>query len=232
MVESWSHSREGDFAKCKKMFWLKHDQKIPEPERELRPGQTEHANDRGTRIHDAAEAFVRGQGPFPTEMGEFKAELHHLQHLFSLGKVTLESEWGMDREWNPAPWRGAWLRLKLDALVHASKIEAVVIDYKSGKRFGNEIKHAEQTQLYALATFLCFPHLERVHTELWYPDVKDLYGITYSRDQALRFKASWNRRGNAVTDCTNFKANPNIFSCRYCGYGPWGTGHCKEGVQK
>ena len=33
---------------------------VPEPERALRPGQTEHANDRGSRIHDNCELYVRG----------------------------------------------------------------------------------------------------------------------------------------------------------------------------
>ena len=46
-VNSWSHSKLMDFEKCKKYFWLKHDQRIPEPERPLPPGKTEHANDRG-----------------------------------------------------------------------------------------------------------------------------------------------------------------------------------------
>ena len=60
MISSWSHSKLGDFEKCKFLCWLKHDQRIPEPERPLRPGQTEHANDRGTRIHTAAENYVNG----------------------------------------------------------------------------------------------------------------------------------------------------------------------------
>ena len=54
MATSWSFSKLGDFEKCRKYFWLKHEQKAPEPERPLKPGQTEHANDRGSRVHDEA----------------------------------------------------------------------------------------------------------------------------------------------------------------------------------
>ena len=231
-ITSWSHSKLGDFEKCKLLAWLKHDQKIPEPPRPLPPGRVEHANDRGSRIHDAAEHFVNGTGPFIPEMREFEQEFNHLKHLYAAGKVSLEGEWAMDEDWNIAPWKTGWHRSKLDALVHASDEEAVVIDYKSGKKFGNEIKHAEQTQLYSLNAFLRFPKLEIVYAELWYLDVKDLTLATYTRAQALRFKQSWNRRGHALTDATEFPPNPNKFSCRWCPYGPDGTGHCTVGVRK
>lgn len=231
-INSWSHSRIGDFEKCKFLCWLKHDQKIPEPERQLRPGQTEHANDRGSRIHDSAEKYVRGEMELIPELRSFEAEFVRLRELFKRGSVSLEGEWGMDRNWEPTSWKTAWHRSKLDALVHISPEEAVVIDYKSGRRFGNEIKHGEQTQLYALNTVLRFPLLEKVTTELWYTDVNELYRQVFTRDQALRFRANWDKRGNAVTSCTKWDPNPNVFSCKWCPYGPWGTGHCTVGVQK
>ena len=231
-ITSWSHSKLGDFEKCKLLAWLKHDQRVPEPPRPLPPGKSEHANDRGSRIHDAAEHFVDGTGPFIPELREFEQEFDHLKHLYAAGKVSLEGEWAHDKDWNIAPWKTGWLRLKLDALIHASDDEAVVVDYKSGKKFGNEIKHAEQTQLYALSTFLRFPKLETVHAELWYLDAKDLTRTTYTRDQALRFKRSWDRRGNALVSAVDFPPNPNKFSCRWCPYGPDGTGHCTVGVTK
>lgn len=233
-IISWSFSKAGDFQKCRFMTKLKHIDKIPEPERPLPPGKTEHANDRGSRIHDCAEQFVRGKMAFTPELREFRAEFEHLKLLFTKGKVTLEQEWAHDQQWNPAPWKTGWLRLKLDAMVHASPIEAVVIDYKTGRRFGNEVKHAMQTQLYALSAFLRFPELEVVHAELWYPDVKDLARITYTRDQGLRFKRTWDKQGHDITSCTTWPANPSIFTCQWCPYAPW-TGPdapCKVGVRR
>lgn len=229
---SWSFSKLQDFEKCKLYAKLKHLDRVPEPERELRPGQTEHANDRGSRIHDAAEHFVDGTGPMIQELRKFEVEFGQMRHLYQQGRVSLEGEWGMSRDWEPAPWKTAWERLKLDALVHISEVEAIAIDYKSGKKFGNEVKHAEQLQLYQLNTFLRYPKLEVVHTELWYLDVDDLTSATYTRTQGLRFKPNFDRRGSALTSCTAWPANPNIHSCRWCMYGPWGSNDCTVGVKK
>lgn len=545
IIPTWSFSRIQDFEQCKHRAKLKYLDKIPEPERPLPPGKTEHANDRGTRIHDAAERFVRGGIELIPELQKFKTEFEKLKALFAAGKVSLEGEWAMDRGWAPVAWKSsdAWLRLKLDAMVMLSKTEAVVIDYKglpldtplptptgwttmgaiqegqqlldregkpctvigkstvktlpcyrivfddtsevicdeehrwtlvdgtvlpitelhagdliptteplqlpeqelvldpyvlgiwladgkhtsgeiskpdefiwgeikrrgfevshdyyegtskcrtstvkglrgklgylgllgdkqipanylrgsfqqrldllrglmdgdgsanhtrkqavinttnkdfaeqikelllslgqrpllspytahgfgkqvqayavsfrprginpfllprkankvlpswgvgeawrrrilriellparqtqcvmvdssdhtflcslnfvpthnTGRRFGNEVKHAEQTQLYQLVTFLRYPELETIHTELWYPDVDELATMTYTRNQGLRFKRSFEQRGDAMTTCIDFPANPNIFSCRWCPYK--GTDHCDKGVQ-
>ena len=233
MANSWSFSKLGDFEKCKKYFWLKHEQKIPEPERPLPPGKTEHANDRGSRIHDSAEHFVDGSGAFIQELREFQPEFEHLKYAHALGKVSLEGEWGMDEDWEITAWKGAWLRLKLDALVFGDDpAVAAVVDYKSGRKFGNEVKHAQQLQLYALVAFLRYPELETIHAELWYVDVKDITSQTFTRDQSLRFKRSFDNRGRAITSCTTWPANPNKWSCQWCPYGPEHTGHCAEGVRK
>lgn len=237
MIPSWSYSKLGDFEKCKFLCWLKHDQKIPEPERPLPAGKTEHANERGSRVHDAAEHYVDGTGPFINELRKFNDPLSDfpdhfdkLKRLFALGKVELEGEWGMDKEWETTEWKGAWLRLKLDALVHNGKYKAVVIDYKTGKKYGNEIKHAQQLQLYALVTFLRYPYLEEVTSELWYLDVGEITTQTFTRDQALRFKRSFDKRGSDLTSCDVWPANPNKYSCKWCAYGPAGTGDCSVGV--
>jgi hypothetical protein len=238
MIKSWSHSRAVDFERCKHMAFLKYVKRIPEPERELRPGQTEHANDRGSRVHDGNETYVRGKGDMPVESKAFRPEMEALQRLFSLGKVSLEGEWGFDREWETCDYKHAWLRMKLDALVFLSPHEAVAIDYKTGKKFGNEIKHGEQLMLYQLACFLRYPELEMVHTELWYLDHDELTAKSFTRAQGLRFKNNWDQRGNNITTCTVFPPNPNRWSCQYCPYGTEeagfvnGTGHCQAGRKR
>jgi hypothetical protein len=234
MAQSWSFSRLADYEKCKKYFWLKHEQKIPEPERPLRPGQTEHANDRGSRIHDNCEGYVRGDHDALCAEADkhFGAKIDLLRALHSDGLVELEGSWGHGEDWEIAEWSAAWLRLKLDVLVHASPTQAIVIDYKSGKKFGNEVKHAQQLQLYALVTFLRYPHLEQLDAELWYLDVNETTRQTFTRAQALMFKRTWDRRGTAVTMCTDWPANPNKYSCQWCLYGPEHSGHCPQGVRK
>ena len=231
-IRSWSYSRLLDFEACPLMAKLKIIDKIPEPERPLPPGKTEHANDRGTRIHDAAERFVRGGVELIPELKSFSAEFHDLRNKYEHGMVSLEGEWAVNKDWEPVAWgdKDAWARIKLDAFVRLSKTHAVVIDYKTGKKFGNEIKHAEQTQLYQLAAFLRYPELETIDVELWYTDQDDLTHMKYTRSQGMRFFQNFNQRGIAMTSAEEFPPSPNVFACKWCPYGPRGTGDCDKGV--
>lgn len=234
MASSWSFSKLGDFSKCKKYFWLKHEQKIPEPERPLPAGKTEHANDRGSRIHDNLEGYVRGDHDALCAEAEkhFGPQVDLLRVLYAGKTVELEGEWAMDKNWEIAPWATGWLRLKLDVLVHISKDSAIVIDYKTGRKFGNEVKHAQQLQLYALVTALRYPRLETITAELWYIDIGETTSQTFTRAQALRFKKGFDASGAAIVNCDTWPANPNKVSCQWCLYGPHHSGHCAEGVRK
>lgn len=230
-IVSWSHSKLSDFEKCKHMAWLKHDQRIPEPPRPLPPGKTEHANDRGTRVHESCELYIKGESDelcFEAEK-HFGWDIEFLRTLYAEGKVSLEGEWGHDKDWEVAEWKKAWLRLKLDVCVHIDETHAVVIDFKTGRKFGNEVKHAEQLHLYQLSTFLRFPKLEKVTAELWYIDQNERTSQTFTRSQGLRFRQGFDKRGVAITTCTVFPPNPNRFSCQWCPYK--GTAHCTVGYQ-
>lgn len=232
-IKTWSFSRISDFEKCKFLAKLKYLDKIPEPERPLRPGQTEHANDRGTRIHEAAELYVKDPNiQLVSELSKFEEDFKDLRQLYKDGKVILEQEWAINTDWVPVAWGSetAWCRAKLDAFVHVSSTHGRAIDYKTGKRFGNEIKHAEQTQLYQLLSFMRFPELESIRVELWYLDLGEKSEMTYTREQGLRFFENFNRRGLAMTTCEDFNPNPNVYSCKWCLYGPRGSGHCAVGV--
>ena len=232
-IPSWSYSRLQDFEKCKQLAKFKYLDKIPEPERELPPGKTEFANDRGTRIHENCEQYVNGTTDvlMPEADKHFGLRLDLLRTMFKDGLVSLEGEWATDKDWNPVEWKKGWLRLKLDAMVMHDKHTATVIDFKSGKRFGNEVKHAEQLQLYQLVTFLRYPHLETVYAELWYLDQDEVTSQKYTRNQGLRFKANFERRGSALTSCTEFPANGNMHSCRWCMYGVSNGGPCQSEVK-
>jgi RecB family exonuclease len=227
MLKSWSHSRLVEFERCKFRTYLKHVQKAPEPERPLPPGKTEHANDRGSRVHDSIERYVKGeieavQGIYNRD---FQPEFDKLRELYAAGLVTTEEEWGFNLQWQPADWQEAWHRAKLDAFVRTAPGMATVIDYKTGAYAGNEVKHGEQLQLYALDAFLRFPDLEEVTAELWYVDNNHVVTRTWQRDQALKFRAMFERRGTALTTCTEWPPNPNVFTCKYCMYGE--SGDCK-----
>jgi hypothetical protein len=233
VIKTFSFSRLGDFEKCQLLAKLKYIDKIPEPERKLRAGQSEHANDRGSRIHDAAEQYVRNPdaGLIP-ELKQFTTEFEQLKELFQAGKVILEQEWAIDKDWQPTAWNSetTWCRAKLDAFIRVSETEGVAIDYKTGKRYGNEVKHGEQLQFYQLLSFLRYPELQKIDVQLWYLDLGETHSMQFTREQGMRFFKNFNDRGLAMTTATEFPPNPNKFSCRWCLYGPKGSGHCTVGV--
>lgn len=231
-IPAWSYSRLTTFESCKLRAKLAYIDRIPEPPRPLPPGKTEHANDRGTRVHEGAELYIKADVEMLPELKYFQPELIRMKELYREGKVSLETEWAFDKDWNPVAWNSAttWARIKPDAIVMLDKTRAVVIDYKTGKRYGNEFKHSEQCQLYMIALLLRYPSIEEVTVELWYIDQDEMHQMKYTRAQGMRFFNNFNNRGLAMTDAHEFPSNPNIFSCRWCPFGPKGTGHCKDGV--
>jgi len=232
-IKAWSFSRLTDFEKCRYMAKLKYVDRVPEPARPLPAGKTEHANDRGTRIHEGAELFVRGGVDLISELGRHSDKFLDLRDSFKSGEASLEGEWAVDRQWSPVAWKSedAWCRMKLDAFVQVSKTHGRVIDYKSGKVYGNEVKHTEQGQLYQLATFLKFPDLETIDVEFWYIDHGPDHDMinSYTREQGTLYFDKYHKRGAAMTDCTDFKPNPNVYSCRWC---PYNGDACEFGISK
>ena len=231
MIKSWSPTRLIDFEQCAYRAKLKLIDKIPEPERPLPESKTEHANDRGSRIHDMCEKFVRGENEaIPHEAFRFEAELKSLRTKFEKGEAELEGEWGFDRNWQPCDYKTAWLRMKCDAVVHLTKKHILIVDYKTGRKFGNEIKHGEQVQLYALAAAIKFPNVEEIDVELWYFDQKDGENYTHESKSVSKWmyhQKLFNNRGCKMTNATEFPPNPNAISCKWC---PYRDGICEHAV--
>lgn len=173
--------------------------------------------------------FVKGGVELVKELHGFRDDFEELRRLHEEGAVTLEGEWAVNRDWTPVAWGSAdaWCRMKLDAFVLTSPTSARVIDYKTGKRYGNEVKHTEQGQVYQLATFLRFPELEDITVEFWYIDLGEKDIKQYSRFQGVSYFDKYNNRFSAMSDCEEFKPNPNAFSCKWC---PYKGNACEYGV--
>jgi len=234
-IKTWSHSRLQVFEPCKFRAQLAYIDKIPEPPRPLPPGKTEHANDRGTRMHEAAERYVKGGVELLEELQHFAREFEKARELHKDGRCSLEGEWAFTREWAPTAWMSsdAWCRIKCDMVVDLGEDHMLVVDYKSGKRWGNELKHAEQMQLYTVGALCRHQNVRKVTTELWYLDLDEKATTTYTREQGLRYVKNFERRGDLLTACEEFPANPSKTTCRWCPYKPkdlGGSGHCTVGV--
>lgn len=241
-VKAWSFSTLSKYEECPFHIKLAKIDKIPEPPRPEPPdSKKEHANARGDRVHSEAEAFVKNEGPMTRELKKFEKEFTNLQTRYIKGQVSLEHMWCYDRAWNPVAvddYDNTWLRVKLDAMVFLNDETGVVIDYKTGKKWGNEVKHAQQAQLYQLAAFLKYPQLKALYTEFWYLDQDQITSMRYRREQGLRFYTTFNMRATIMTSDTLFKPKPNGHSCKFCPYGPeefsnkWinKSGDCPHGV--
>lgn len=240
MIKAWSMSRADVFEGCPKHAYLKYVDKIPEPDRGPPPkGMVEWHNDRGSRVHDQAEEYIQGsRDDLVAECKHFVPEFEKLRELNEAGMVITEQGWGFEKDWTPCVWddyENIWLRVIIDALVFRNDHEAVVIDYKTGKRMYNEVKHGKQVQLYQLATFIKYPELEKITTELWYLDQNELFRQTFTRKQGMKFFENFNSKGLAITEAREFPARPGR-ACFFCPYktgligkqGPMGTAHCSD----
>lgn len=108
--------------------------------------------------------------------------------------------------------------------------EHFIPTHNTGKRFGNEVKHAIQLQLYALCALIRYVEVEQVTCELWYLDQNELAAFTMKRSQLKKYLAYFDKKGREFTEETEFKPNPNVISCKYCPYHPSRQGDCKFGV--
>jgi hypothetical protein len=223
-IKSWSYSKLLDFEACPLRFKLKHVDRVPE--------EKSPAADRGTAIHQLAEDYTNGKlKTLAPELRHFKDEFEILRREYKAKAVSLEGEWGFANNWEQHDYRTAWLRMKADAVMHKQlSHEAIVIDFKTGKKFGNEIKHGEQVQLYALATAIREPWIKNITVELWYLDLDDMTQNTYTRTQAMSFIPGFEKRANKIFTCKSFEPRANIFTCKCCAYGPSKGGQCTFGI--
>lgn len=231
------------YEQCAYQSKLARIDKIPEADRGTPPaGMKEWPHVRGERVHDAAEMFCRGErSDLIHELRFFEPELRRIRELYECGIVEMEEMWCFNRDWeivDDDDYENIWLRSKLDVALFPQPAHAVVVDYKTGKKVGNEVKHASQGQLYAVSCFMRYPEIQRVDVEFWYLDHDLLYQQMYTRTAGLMFWKKWDMRGKKMTGDMFFDANPNKWNCKFCPYGPEETsnkwvqknGACTHGV--
>jgi RecB family exonuclease len=228
-VPVWSFSRLSNYEKCPHMVELAAIQKAPRPERD-----EHHPAERGTRIHTICEDYVSGKSAETCkEMGHFMEDFDVLRSEYDEGKVEVEGDWGFDIDWAQTGWwdQDVWARIKLDALRFYDDKTALVIDYKTGKKFGNEVKHTQQAQLYMVGSFMRYPELDMIETQFWYLDQNATLKKTYTRDKLSVYLKRFTERAMKLTAATKFPAKPSKMNCRFCDYGiENGTGACPFAV--
>lgn len=248
-ITAVSFSRLEVYEKCPKEAHLKFCKKIPEPDRgephsrcptSEESGEREWHNDRGTRLHKSMDAYVRGHSDvYAPELKPIDVEMTNARVAYEQGLVHTEQMWCYKEEWERTAWDdwdGIRIRVKTDIFwvtegTLAAPIEAVVIDLKSGKKFGNEVKHASQLQLYALGAFKRYPTLEKVYVEIWYVDQNDIKTVEYTRRQAIGNQEDWDERFEVAMSDVIFESRPSESNCKWCAYKAvedGGTGDCAD----
>ena len=213
-IPAWSYSTLKTFESCAYRSYIAKVKKVQE---DFGPAAA-----RGTEIHKQAEDYVGGLlAELPDTLKKFTSEFKKLREMFAKAQVGLEGDWGFTREWGTTGWlaKDVWGRIKLDAFVHESETSARVIDYKTGKAYGNEIAHSQQALVYAIGSFFRYPELQIAKTEIWYLDHGTMLEQVYTRDEAMVFMPKLHDRAIAMTTATKFPPNPSNYNCKWCSYG-------------
>jgi len=240
-IKSTSWSRLEVFEKCPYRAYLqfveKRDDHVNVAEQEKR----NDARKRGIKVHEDAEKFVRGEiDELPKELKKSARIFEKTRQLMKTNpeRVLLEENWGFTADWQTCTWDdwdNCWLRMQADRYVwiDPEQTAAELTDYKTGKKEGNEVKHNQQGQLMVIGSFMRFPSLQVCRVQFEYVDHgKRSLPKTYSREQAMAFLPSFDRRLKAMTNATTFPPKPNRINCAWCPFGPSrGDKSCEYGVE-
>lgn len=210
-VPQWSMSRLFDFEACPHAVYLTKVCKAPNP--------SGPAAERGTQIHNHIEGYIQGEhADVIKEMQGFIKLIDLLREEYAEARVEVEGDWAFDRQWNATGWSApdCWARMKLDAIHFESPSSAMVIDWKTGKKFGNELKHNQQGMGYAIAAFCRYPELEYVGVKFAYLDKHDELKGGYTRAQADLLRPGLTHRADLMTTATSFEPQPSFHACRWC----------------
>ena len=230
-IQAWSYSARKLFERCPHAAKLRYLDKLP-----TKPAEDDGPLNRGLKMHKAAEAFVKGEtDTLHGSLKPMKAQYEALRAEYAEGNVKVEEEWAFDIMMEPVDWfdPNVWLRVKTDAMVFYPDDSARIIDLKSGKKYGNEVPHMLQGQLYAATAFVRYPNLTDVSVEFWYPDQQGIKTSKhYTKEKAETLLGRWIMKGVEMTSTTDFPAKPNAMNCKWCDYGSVnGTGDCGFAVE-
>jgi CRISPR/Cas system-associated exonuclease Cas4 (RecB family) len=235
-ITAWSFSRYSVYKQCPLKAKLKFIDKIKEP--------SNAAMERGAKIHDLAEGYIKGTVVrIPKELNEFKELFQHLrkQYKKAINGMVVEDTWAFTKNWDETVWNDwvhCWVRIKLDCAEHEDETTLLINDWKTGKyRTDNSEDYIEQLELYALAALLLYEHVEVVKPRLVYLDHGIIYPIpgsdeelVFTRDDITKLKKLWEKRVKPMLRDKTFAPRPNNF-CHWCHFRKsnvaHGGGQCK-----
>lgn len=228
LIEAWSYSRYADYKQCPLKFRLKYIDKLKEP------GSA--AMDRGTDIHGIAESYVSiATARKPPAMPEELTHVADFAEYLRANDAIVEVEWGFKNDWSwigRPGWFGkdVWFRAKADAHVLYDDNTALLVDWKTGKKYET---NEDQVELFALAAYKRYPNLTEVDTRLWYIDIPDPKNTgenevqrVYKASEMSAIEKDWSRKVVPMFKDRKFAPTPNQ-RCRWCHFRKENGGPCK-----
>lgn len=213
-VSQWSMSRLFDYESCPHAVYLTKVCKAPNP--------SGPAAERGTQVHNHIEGYIQGEhADVIKEMHGFIKLIDLLREGFNNATTEVEGDWAYDRNWVTTGWTdpNCWARMKLDAINFESPTSAMIVDWKTGRKFGNELKHNQQGMGYAIGAFARYPELEYIKVKFAYLDKNDELVGSYTRQQAELLRPGLTHRADLMTTATEFEPKPSFHACRWCPHG-------------
>lgn len=234
MITFASPTRLLDFEACPRRARLKYHDRVPEPRDPNSP------LDRGTRMHEELAAYLTGQRDTLSFAIQPKhqdlVETLRAQYAAHPERFIIEQRWQLDDAWAfTQDWDQTRIACTLDLLQFDDDDRTVahLIDWKSGGRHHNVVKHLDQMQFYALAALLAIPSLELIHASFIYLDLGETMQRAFHREQGEGYLTLLTPRIARLVSETQFLPRPSKYTCRWCPFktgeiarGVIGTGHC------
>jgi CRISPR/Cas system-associated exonuclease Cas4 (RecB family) len=225
-IPSWSFSNLMDYEACPHRAWHKSINKSPRPPYE---------ENRGTNLHTRIENFFSGtHDAFPDISPYARDEIYSYRELSRLPHYTynIELQYSIGIDWEHCDPKNAWGKAIVDLEYECENNpdHLSIVDWKSGKIEGNEVKHIMQGQLYSLVACTTRPNLNAITVEFLYLDEGRTRRNLYKRDQILKWQPKWHERAKTMTGALTFPPKANKANCRFCMFGPQGSDVCEYGI--
>lgn len=197
------------------------------------PNKVGKAAERGTRIHLAAERYLKGEIALLDLPVEYRAFHKQLAEAKGLG-ATPEKAFLVDDRWGPLTpdaednHPDAWIKAFID-MIYLKDGECHIVDFKTGKFYGN---HSAQIEFYMLLAACYFPDIKVFHGCAWYLDEGSVgHAVTHKRSWLDMMRPTWTTQIMRIEKSERqkvFLPTPGPNSCTICSYGKSKGGPCTE----
>jgi len=196
-MKSWSFSSLTEYEKCP------HSISFPYDSNEIYVPNEPAA--RGIKIHADCADYINGK----------KVTLLKGFDWPSIKGSISEQKFGLDINWQPVPYSEACFKFIPDALI-LEDTSITIIDFKTGKRDYNELKHASQMQFYATAMLSTYPDTTSIASELWYLDIPFIKRTEYTVNKLGAIRIRQHNRALKMMNDEKLDPKPSKSNCRFC----------------